>query len=82
MADAGIMSRRAAEEEIKNGNVSVNGHVASIGTKIDPSTDVVTYKGKRIRYEKRKYTYIYYVRNNFSSFEPHSTLFLPRSTKL
>ena len=58
MADAGIMSRRAAEEEIKNGNVSINGHVASLGAKIDPRNDVVSYRGKRIRYEKKEYTYI------------------------
>ena len=32
--------------------------VAGIGTKIDPAGDVVTYKGKRIRYEKKQYTYI------------------------
>lgn len=58
MADAGIMSRRAAEEEIKNGNVSVNGHVAPLGTKVDPALDHVTYRGKRILNERRKYTYI------------------------
>ena len=58
MADAGIMSRRAAEEEIKNGNVSINGHVAELGAKIDPRNDVIAYRGKRIRYEKKKYTYI------------------------
>ena len=58
IADAGIMSRRAAEEEIKNSNIAVNGHIASPGTKVDPSVDLVTYKGKRIKYEKRKYTYI------------------------
>jgi 23S rRNA pseudouridine2605 synthase len=58
IADAGLMSRRAAEGEIERGNISVNGHVAGIGTKIDPASDVVTYKGKRIRYEKKQYTYI------------------------
>ena len=58
IADAGLMSRRAAEEEIARGNFAVNGHVAQIGMKIDPASDVVTYKGKRIRYEKKKYTYI------------------------
>ena len=58
IADSGLMSRRAAEAEIERGAVSVNGHVAKIGTKIDPASDVVTYKGKRIRYEKKKYTYI------------------------
>lgn len=58
IADAGIMSRRAAEEEIKNGNVSVNGHVAELGTKIDPYKDVVSYRGKKIKYEKKEFTYI------------------------
>ena len=58
VADSGLMSRRAAEAEIERGNFSVNGHVVSIGTKIDPASDVVAYKGKRIRYEKKKYTYI------------------------
>ncbi len=58
IADAGLMSRRAAEGEISLGNVSVNGHVATLGTKIDPRVDVVTYKGKRIRFEKKEYTYI------------------------
>jgi len=58
MADAGIMSRRAAEEEIKNGNVSINGHVAELGQKVEPRNDVISYRGKRIRYEKKEYTYI------------------------
>lgn len=58
ISDSGLMSRRAAEAEIELGNFSVNGHVASIGMKIDPAADVVAYKGKRIRYEKKKYTYI------------------------
>lgn len=58
IADSGLMSRRAAEAEIERGNFSINGHVAEIGMKIDPAEDVVAYKGKRIRYEKKKYTYI------------------------
>ena len=47
--DCGVMSRRAAELEIKNGNVLVNGKVAEIGMRINPETDVVTFKGKEIR---------------------------------
>ena len=58
IADSGLMSRRAAEEEIKSGNVSVNGHVAELGMKITPKSDVVTYNSKRINYEKKTYTYI------------------------
>ena len=58
IADAGVMSRRAAEAEIERGSVSVNGHVAILGTKIDPKADIVTYKGKRIIYERREHVYI------------------------
>lgn len=58
IADSGLMSRRAAEKEIEMGNVSVNGHVASLGTKVDPKNDNITYKGKKIRYEKTEYVYI------------------------
>jgi 23S rRNA pseudouridine2605 synthase len=58
IADAGLMSRRAAEDEIERGNICVNGHVATLGTKVDPKEDHITYKGKKIKYEKREYTYI------------------------
>ena len=58
IADAGILSRRAAEEEIKLGNVSVNGHVAELGAKVDPKNDSITLRGKRIRYERQEYVYI------------------------
>lgn len=58
IADSGLMSRRAAEKEIDMGNVSVNGHVASLGTKVDPRNDHITYKGKKIRYEKPEFVYI------------------------
>ena len=43
--DCGIMSRRAAEEEIKLGRVTVNGRVAELGEKIDPETDKVIFRG-------------------------------------
>ena len=58
IADSGLMSRRAAEEEIKKGNVSVNGHVAELGMKINPKKDLVTFSGKKVKYEKKNYTYI------------------------
>jgi 23S rRNA pseudouridine2605 synthase len=46
--DCGVLSRRAAEEEIRQGNVTVNGCVALLGDKIDPDVDVVEFGGKRI----------------------------------
>ncbi len=42
----GIMSRRAAEEAISAGQVTVNGVVASLGDKIDPTEDTVAISGK------------------------------------
>ncbi len=47
--DCGVMSRRAAEEEIKKGKITVNGQVATLGEKIDPETDEVIYNGKKIK---------------------------------
>ncbi|MBQ7374561.1 MAG: rRNA pseudouridine synthase [Clostridia bacterium] len=58
IADSGLMSRRAAEKEIKMGNVSVDGHVATLGTKVDPRDDHITYKGRKIRFEKPEHIYI------------------------
>ena len=58
MADAGLMSRRSAESEIEAGRVSVNGHPAYLGIKIDPKNDIVVYEGKRIRFENKDHVYI------------------------
>ena len=57
-SDIGLLSRRAAEAEIEKGNVSVNGHPVTLGTKIDPKRDVVFWKGKRISAEKAPAVYI------------------------
>lgn len=51
--DCNVLSRRAAEEEIRKGLVKVNGEVAEIGQKITPGVDVVEYGGKRILPPKR-----------------------------
>ena len=53
-SDCGVMSRRAAEEEIKMGRVKVNGSVAELGLRIDPETDVVEYRGQRITRSKEE----------------------------
>ena len=58
IADAGLMSRRAAESEIEAGRISVNGHPATLGMKIDPAHDIVVYKGKKIKYERKSHIYI------------------------
>lgn len=46
--DCGVMSRRAAEAEIAAGRVRVNGVPATVGMRIDPDTDTVEYKGRRV----------------------------------
>ena len=46
--DCNVLSRRAAEEEIRKGLVKVNGEIAESGQKITPGVDVVEYGGKRI----------------------------------
>lgn len=49
LARAGVASRRAAEELMREGRVTVNGAVASRpGTTIDPETDAVKVDGRRI----------------------------------
>jgi 23S rRNA pseudouridine2605 synthase len=49
LAAAGVASRRACEEMIASGRVSVNGKTISTpGTKIDPEKDVVRVDGERI----------------------------------
>lgn len=56
--DCGVLSRRAAEAEIAAGRVRVNGEVAQIGTKIDPATDTVTYKGKVVEPKTERGIYV------------------------
>lgn len=58
LADAGLMSRRAAEGEISRGAVRVNGAIAEIGQKIDPDRDTVEYKGKVVKIGFKRYIYI------------------------
>ena len=57
-SDCAIMSRRAAEEEIEKGRVTVNGEKATLGLRIDPDTDVIIYNGKRILPQNSEKTYI------------------------
>ena len=49
LADAGICSRRAGEELIKEGKVSVNGETATLGSRVNPERDVVKVGNKRIQ---------------------------------
>lgn len=56
ISQAGIASRRHAEELILAGKVKVNGEVVKVlGTKVDPSKDQVLVNGKKIKVEKLVY---------------------------
>lgn len=48
MAHWGIASRRHAEEMIQAGRVRVNGNIAHIGQKVDPSHDQIEVDGKQV----------------------------------
>ena len=56
--DCGVLSRRAAEEEIRQGRVTVNGAVATVGQQIDPEVDAVVWRGNRIRPTATAHHYI------------------------
>lgn len=56
--DCGVLSRRAAEKEIAEGRVKVNGHPAELGMKIDPATDLVTWNGKPVTQGSSEHHYI------------------------
>jgi 23S rRNA pseudouridine2605 synthase len=56
IANAGICSRRKADELIEAGVVSVNGEVVlELGTKVDPTKDVIRYNGETLKREKMVY---------------------------
>ncbi len=58
LANAGVCSRRKAEELILDGEISVNGKIVTeLGTKITPKLDKVMYNGKVVK-EESKYVYI------------------------
>ena len=51
LSEAGVASRRKAEEMIRSGMVKVNGSVAQIGDSVDPQKDNVYVSGKKIKKE-------------------------------
>jgi 23S rRNA pseudouridine2605 synthase len=71
IANAGIASRRAAEEMILRGEVTVNGALVSkLGTKADPGCDHIKVRGKLIssaREQEKRYILINKLRGYLSS---------------
>src|SRR5690606_6875053 len=56
ISNAGICSRRKADELITAGVISVNGEiVTALGTKVDPAKDEIRYNNERLKREKMVY---------------------------
>ena len=55
IANAGICSRRKAEDLIGAGKVKVNGKVISIGDKADPDRDLIVVDGKPLHKKQKIY---------------------------
>jgi len=56
LADAGVASRRASEQIILEGRVSVNGKVATeLGSKVDPEHDHVSFDGRLLKPKRKLY---------------------------
>ncbi|MEM7480268.1 MAG: pseudouridine synthase [Acidobacteriota bacterium] len=49
LARAGVASRRASEDLIEAGRVTVNGQVATLGDSADPQRDAIKVDGKRVQ---------------------------------
>lgn len=54
LAAAGVASRRASEELIAQGRVTVNGEVAELGRKVDAARDVVEVDSERINVDPER----------------------------
>jgi pseudouridine synthase len=61
LSAAGVASRRAADELIRQGRVAINGRVVSVlGTQADPARDDVRVDGRRVRATAaRRYVLLY-----------------------
>lgn len=62
LSENGIVSRRKAEELIKQGKIQINGHPAVLGQRINPTKDMITIDHERV-YLERKTTKYYIMLN-------------------
>ena len=60
MAEAGVASRRACEELIRQGRVTVNGETASLGRSVEPEQDRVELDGKPVQKAQRRTVILLY----------------------
>ena len=57
LSERGVASRRASEEMIKAGRITVNGHIAALGDSADPETDEILLDGQALP-SRQKAVYI------------------------
>lgn len=57
LSDQGVLSRRRAEQFIKEGRITVNGRPAQLGHPIDVRSDIVAIDGERVYFTKKKKNY-------------------------
>lgn len=58
LAQAGVASRRACEDLIRDGRVTVNGQPAKLGMSVDPAADVIRVDGEVIALAQSRLVYI------------------------
>ncbi len=74
LAQANIASRRTAEEYIERGRVRVNGVVAKLGEKADPTTDIIELDGEPLKFNQRSlYLAVNKPRNILVTHKAHRT---------
>lgn len=88
LARCGVASRRAAEEVVREGRVTVNGErVTELAVLVDPERDSVKVDGERVRLPGRKTVFAFYKpKEVVSTLEdpegrPSLKAFLPKGTK-
>ncbi|WP_173298455.1 pseudouridine synthase [Thermanaeromonas sp. C210] len=61
LAQAGVASRRSAEDLIRAGRVKVNGNtVTAMGVKVEPGRDLVEVDGREVKWNGEKVYYLLY----------------------
>lgn len=60
LSRAGVMSRRAAEEAIKDGRVAIDGRTAVLGDRLDPTTETLTLEGVSVIVDPEIETHLLY----------------------